>query len=222
MVTHVRGFLARSVVDFEEMRRSALPRATMRTMKGSFQGSNVARIYVDLDNVLVRSVMGGPFMHYGVQIVPRPDAEWFLRKLAGHGEPWLLTASSGDHPRRALRALGPSALRHFSGLITREDLAIVEAQIQVVLTARVDESERRGLWSLIDPIAPPGFVFDDFPVGSDVFALKATAVGIGPERWIQVESFDTENPDRGGLRKAYAEFCSRLGTRSRSRQEAAI
>lgn len=178
------------------------------------------RIYCDLDDVLVRSVMGGPFMNDIVQIVPRPDAEWFLRKLAGHGELWLLTASSGDHPRRALRALGPSTSRHFSGFITREDLAIVEAQIQVVRTARVDDSERRGLWSLIDPIAPPGFVFDDFPVGSDVFALKATAVGIGPEHWIQVESFDDESPDRSGLRKAYAEFLTRLGTRSKSRQEA--
>jgi len=177
------------------------------------------RLYCDLDNVLVRSVIGGPFMHDVVRIVPRPDAEWFLRNLAGHGELWLLTASSGDHPRRALRTLGPSALRHFSGFITREDLAIVEAQIQVVLTTRADDSERRGLWSLIDPIAPPGFVFDDFPVESDVFALKATAVGIGPEHWIQVESFDNESPDRGGLRKAYAEFHRRLGTRSRSHRE---
>lgn len=174
------------------------------------------RLYCDLDNVLVNPVMGGPLMQDVVRIVPRPDAEWFLRKLARHGELWLLTASYGGHPARAIRALGPAAARHFSGFITREDLAPVEAQIRVVQSAPVDERERTELWSLVRPLVPPGVVFDDYPVGSDIFVLKATAAGIGPEHWIQVEAFSDDSPDRGGLRRAYAEFRRRFGTGTRS------
>ncbi len=172
------------------------------------------RLYTDLDNVLINPVMGGPFLEDVVRIEKRPDAEWFIEKLSRRGELWLLTSSMEVHARRALRVLGPVA-RRFSGVITREDLSFVEAQIRVVMDARVAEEERAELWSLVRPIAPRGPVFDDFPVGSDMFILKSTAVGIGPEGWIEVEPFTTERPDRGGLRRAYAEFRARFGNGTR-------
>lgn len=179
------------------------------------------RIYTDLDNVLVNPVMGGPQGYDVLRIVPRPEAEWFLAKLAGLGELWLLTASAGDHPWRALRTITPDFAKYFSGYITREQLAFIEEQIHVVKSAHVDPETRRELWSLIQPIGEPGVVFDDYPVGSRMFTMKATAVGIGPEDWIQVEPFAEGSPDRGGLRKAYAEFKRRygLGTRLAGRQE---
>jgi len=174
------------------------------------------RIYCDLDNVLVHPVLGGPLKDQVIRIVPRPNADWFLRKLAGQGDVWLLTASCCGHPGRALRVLGPST-NVLSGVISREHLAPVEEQIRVVQEAGVGEQERRELWSLIRPIAPPGVVFDDFPVGSDMFLLKATAVGIGPEHWVQVEHFGEGRPDNGGLRRAYAEFRRRFGSRMGTR-----
>lgn len=173
------------------------------------------RIYSDLDNVLINPVMGGPALEDVVRIVPRPDAEWFLSKLARHGELWMLTLSAGDHPGNALRALGPRAARFFSGVISREDMELVAEQIKVIQEADVSPAERAELWSLVRPIAPPGVVFDDFPVGSEMFVLKATAVGIGPEHWIEVEDFAEGRPDRGGLRKAYAEFRRRFGSGTR-------
>lgn len=181
------------------------------------------RIYCDLDNLLVNPVVGGPDLQEVVRIVPRPDAGWFLDKLSSHGEVWLLTASYGSHPGRALRTIGPAA-GIFSGHITGEDLDLVKAQIHVVRSANVSEGERRELWSLVSPIAPPGVVFDDYPVGSDMFLLKATAVGIGPEHWIEVEPFSDATPDRRGLRKAYREFRRRFGTGTRSlgRREALV
>lgn len=179
------------------------------------------RIYTDLDNVLINPVMGGRDGYSVVGIVPRPEAEWFLSKLASYGELWLLTASAGDHPFRGLRTISPRARDYFAGFITREDLALVEEQIQVVKNARVSREERLELWGLIQPIAPPGPIFDDYPVGSRMFEMKATAVGIGPEDWIQVEKFDQGMPDRQGLRKAYAEFKRRygVGTQMAGRRE---
>ena len=168
------------------------------------------RIYCDLDNVLIHPVVD-PKGNV-VKIHPRPEADWFLSNLAQHGEVVLLTASSGDHPVRALRKLGKAA-SHLSGVITREDLVPIEEQIKVVQEADVDAATRRELWSQIQPIAPPGVIFDDYPVGSGMFVLKATAVGIGPEGWIQVDAYDPRKTDRGGLRRAYREFLRRFGRR---------
>ena len=169
------------------------------------------KIYTDLDHVLVNPVMGGPDGLDVVRIIPRPDAEWFLSKLASRGELWLMTASAGDHPWRALSTITPDFAKYFSGYITREQLAFIEEQIHVVRSAQVDPETRRELWGLIQPLAEPGIMFDDYPVGSSMFNLKATAIGIGPQEWIQVEAFDSRGPDRSGLRKAYQEFKRRLG-----------
>jgi hypothetical protein len=167
------------------------------------------RLYTDLDDVLVHPVLGGP-MDDVVGIIPRPGVDRFIRDLSRHGDVWLLTASMRGHAERALRTIA-SAARLLAGVITREDLAPVEEQILVVETAVVDEATRRELWSLIEPVAPPGFVFDDYPVGSGMFILKATAVGIGPESWIRVEPFLGKSGPDDGLRRAYMEFRRRAG-----------
>lgn len=167
------------------------------------------RIYVDLDHTLVNPVVDEEFPYEVVDIIPRPGAYEFLTRLRKHGEPWLLTASERRHAARALEVLGPAAER-FAGVLSREDLWPVEAQIHVVESAVVEDHERAALWKLIEPVAPPGPVFDDFPVGSPMYLLKSYAVGIGPERWIQVEPFVEGFPDRGGLAKAYNEFIRRF------------
>jgi len=171
------------------------------------------RIYVDLDNVLVNPVLVGD--RGGVRIDPRPGADRFLSSLARRGDLCLLTASDPHHAQYGLKSLG-SAGRLFRHAITRRELAPVEEQIRVVLGADVGEEARARLWASIAPIAPPGVVFDDFPVGSGMFLLKATAVGIGPERWIQVEAFTAGRPDWNGLAKAYEEFKLRFVSARRS------
>lgn len=159
------------------------------------------RIYVDLDNVLVNPVL----LDRGrVRIDPRPGADRFLAALARHGRLCLLTASNPYHAHHGLKALG-SAGGLFAHAITRRELAPIEEQLRVVLGANVGEEERARLWSSIQPLAAPGVVFDDYPAGSGMYLLKATAVGIGPGHWIQVEAFNGQ-PDRDGLAKAYEEF----------------
>jgi hypothetical protein len=165
------------------------------------------RIYVDLDNVLVNPVVEPRGM---VRIHPRPGADRFLSSLARRGEMWLLTASDPFHAKNGLKSLG-SAAKTFTGIITREDLAPVEEQLQIVFAADLNEVDRSRLWATIPPIAPRGVVFDDFPVGSEMFLVKSTAVGIGPEQWIQVEPFTSIHPDKNGLGKAYEEFKRRFG-----------
>jgi hypothetical protein len=168
------------------------------------------RIYVDLDNTLANPVLGGPSGDDVIRIEPRPGAAWFLRNLQRHGEPWLLTAGSFAHARRSLAILGPSVERRLQGVIPYESLGPIEKQIKMAVSPDLSDQDRFELWRAIEPIAPKGVVFDDFPVGSTMFVLKAKAVGIGPQWWIRVEPFTTEQPDQGGLRKAYAEFVSRF------------
>jgi hypothetical protein len=166
------------------------------------------RLYSDLDETLVTAVPDEQAAEgYSIQV--RPGADWFIRKLALHGDPWLLTWGIRRHARKALARIGPAA-RLFRGVLSREDLMPVYDQVQVVLGPGIPDGEREALWRTIAPIAPPGIVFDDFPVNSELFAVKSRAVGIGGESWIEVEAFDADHPDRDGLRKAYMEFERRV------------
>lgn len=165
------------------------------------------RIYTDLDNVLINPVID-PVMEEVISIIPRPDVDWFLGTLAKHGELWLLTLANRAHAERALQLTGTE---HFSGIISAEDLTHVAQLLDMIMKAEGLSDEDRGqLISEIPKVGPPGMVFDDYGVGSDVQLVKSAAVGIGPESWIEVEPFVTGSPDRKGLRKAYQEFQRRL------------
>lgn len=176
----------------------------------SEKGSGM-RIYLDLDETLIGNVID-PLGNV-LEIRPRPGASWFIRTMSQHGELWLLTAAAREHAKRALRKLGRESKR-FKGIITREDMEPIEQQIDVVLQSPgLTDEVRMELWDQIKPIASPGVIFDDFPVGSKVFALKSKAVGIGDRHWIQVEPYRPGMADYQGLKRAYSEFISRLGNR---------
>lgn len=167
------------------------------------------RIYTDLDNVLINPVLD-PITGAVVEIIPRPDVEWFLEMLARQGELWLLTAAQDYHAESALAIIGPAS-ENITGIISAQDLYPVSRQVEMIFDAQgLSDEDRAQLANEIPPIMPPGVIFDDYPVGSGMFWMKSSAVGIGPERWIQVEAFSDESPDRGGLRKAFEEFEARF------------
>lgn len=167
------------------------------------------RIYTDLDNVLINPVLD-PITQAVVEIIPRPDVTWFLESLAREGEIWLLTAAEDCHAYSALNLIGPAA-DLFTGILTAQDLYPVSRQVEMIFDAEgLSERDRSELMSQVPPITDPGIIFDDYPIGSGMFWLKSSAAGIGPERWIEVEPFTSDNPDRGGLRKAYEEFSARF------------
>lgn len=166
------------------------------------------RIYVDLDETLIANVVRG---NQVVEILPRPGVGWFLRTLSQHGDLWLLTAAHSSHAKRALKKIGNEAKR-FKGIITREDMEPVEEQIAVVLeTPGLTDEQRRALWNEIKPIAKPGIMFDDFPVGSPLWAMKSKSIGIDENKWIQVDPYYPGQVDRQGLKNAYSEFVARFG-----------
>lgn len=167
------------------------------------------RIYLDLDETLIGNLVD-PDGNVR-EIFPRPGAAWFIRTMSHHGDVWLLTAAAKEHAKRALRKLGPEAKR-FKGIITREDLEPIEEQLDVVLKSPgISDEVRMELWDQIKPIAKPGIMFDDFPVGSKMYVMKSKAIGINEDHWIQVEGYYPGSPDRQGLRHAYSEFVSRFG-----------
>lgn len=172
------------------------------------------RLYVDLDETLIANVINDE--GDVVNIIPRPGVQWFLRMLALHGDLWLLTAANELHARRALYLLGPES-KLFKGMITREMMKPVEEQIVMIRNAEgLTDEQRQDLLLLIKPIAKPGVMFDDFPVGSDVWAMKSRTIGIDESKWIQVEPFYYLEPERQGLKKAYSEFVARFGQRGGS------
>jgi hypothetical protein len=165
------------------------------------------RIWTDLDNTLVNPVTDEA--GYVTAILPRPGVQEFLTKLGNDGQLWMLTSATREHAERAMSILHPAS-KVFRGIVSREDMEPVEEQLSVVLyEPGLSPDERLSLWSDIRPIAPPGPVFDNFPVDSSVFYLKAAAVGIGPDEWIHVEHFGDGRMDRGGLKKAYLDFRKR-------------
>jgi len=167
------------------------------------------RIYTDLDETLVGNILDGE--GNSVAIVPRPGAQWFLRTLSNHGDVWLITWATMQHAREALGKLGREA-RLLKGIITRESMKPVVEQIEVVTeTPGLTDEQRATLWNEIMPIAEPGVVFDDFPVGSSLWGIKSRAVGINEDKWIQVDPFLPGTPDQQGLKRAYSEFVARFG-----------
>lgn len=141
--------------------------------------------YVDLDNTLISGEQEGS----QVVVYKRPGAHRFLNNLRKIGNVTLVTHGTRDHAREALRVTGLG--KHFRRVICREDLDRVVPGVGPAL-------------------APPGYMFDDYAVGSWLFDLKTTALGIGANFWIQVEKFSTEHPDRDGLKKALAEMIRRV------------
>lgn len=165
-------------------------------------------LYTDLDNTLINPVVD----RHGnvVKIIPRPGAQEFLTKLSRDGDLLMLTAASREHAKRGLEILKPAS-RLFKGVISIEDMAPVEEQLDVVFNEPgLTDEQRLRLLRDIRPIAPPGAMFDNYPVGSSIYYLKAGSIGIGPEQWVEVEHFGDGKDDHGGLKKAYADFRRRF------------
>lgn len=144
------------------------------------------RFWIDLDNTLISGTQEGDER---VIVYRRPGARKFLAKLKELGSLGLCTHGVREHARNALRVTELAG--YFDKVLTREDLD----RVQPGKGPRLGE---------------PGYMFDDYPVGSWLYDLKATALGIGPALWITVEKFGPDSPDRDGLRKAYMEFIRRV------------
>ena len=141
-------------------------------------------VYVDLDATLIHPTKD--------RIYPRPGAAEFLRQLAGHGEVFILSHAMLVHVEEALPTLGVGA-EYISGIFTREDLQPVIDQLHL---RRTD----------IQPLFPPGVIFDDQPIGSSYHLIKSTALGIGDDLWIQVPAYNRVNPHDTALKAAYKKF----------------
>jgi hypothetical protein len=168
------------------------------------------RIYSDLDNVLINPVEDAATGEI-ISIIPRPDVDWFLRELAKDGEVWIMTAAERAHADRALDVLGDLALPYLSGVLSAEDLYPAWSQVDMILNvSEISDEDRAALFAQIPPVAPAGVIFDDWPLRSKLFYVKTSAAGVGPESWIEVEPFSPGSPDRGGLRRAHAEYVRRF------------
>lgn len=166
------------------------------------------RIYTDLDETLIANVTGGGEV---VDIIPRPGMQWFLKTLAQHGDLWLLTKGNMPHVKQAFRKMG-KVTRLFKGVISYETMLPIEEQIEVVVqTPGLTYEQRLELWESIPPIAPPGVHFDDYSFDSPIGALKSKTIGIGPDKWIEVDPYLPGQADRQGLKAAYSEFVGRFG-----------
>lgn len=169
------------------------------------------RIYCDNDNTLTApkwSPNGGSEI---IDILVRPKAEWFLEQLSKHGEVYIITAATKDYAEKALSTLG-DARKFIKGVITREDMAPVADRIVDIETGgNLDWLAKERLYQKVKPIAPAGYLFDDYPVGGWLFKLKSKVVGIDESKWIKVKPFGPSDPDDGGLERAYKEFLERSG-----------
>lgn len=161
---------------------------------------------MDLDQTLVTSEID-PYTGEVKRIYPRPGVHEFLSHLAPYGPVFILTKASRPHLERALRKLGPSA-RLVKGSVTREDMEPVEERLEAILTAPISDASKRVLLRQVEPIFPKGIIFDNEPPYTDGYLLKTSAVGVGYDEWIQVEPFDLEVPDLGGLERAFSKFIS--------------
>lgn len=167
-------------------------------------------IYVDMDNVLIAPIID-LVTEQPIDLIVRPGVEEFLQSLNRYGDLYLLTAATSGWARQVLVRVGP-VVRLFKQVITGEDLFPIAHQIDVIRKVTKSQNSREELYRTIEPILPPGVVFDDFPVGSDMFLLKGIATGIAylnPHLWIQVDGFFPDRPDQGGLVKAFQEFRKR-------------
>jgi hypothetical protein len=167
-------------------------------------------IYVDMDNVLIAPILDRD--GNAIDLLVRPGVKNFLERLSMYGELTLLTAASHSWAQQVLEKLGATA-KLFKDVKTGEDLFPIWQQVEVVRNARgLSDADRESLYNEIKPILPPGVIFDDYPAGSEMYRLKGHATGIvqvNPHLWIPVDVFSTDDPDRGGLEKAFQEFKKR-------------
>jgi hypothetical protein len=148
-------------------------------------------LYVDLDSTLIHPVGEEGDLVY---VKVRPGIEWFFRHLAQIGKVNILTHGVREHAQRALHLL---PMQYINLVVAREDMQPIANALEYGQKPR--------------PILPPGPIFDDYPWGSWLAKLKSATVGIKePRFWIQVERFDFDSPDRGGLKKAFGEFVRRF------------
>ena len=164
-------------------------------------------IYVDLDSTLIDSDVDA--LGNVIEIFPRPGVDRFLGKLSKHGDLFLLTHAMRSHVKKAFRVLGkPSKL--FLNVISREDMDPIIEQIEYLLNdPRLTQEERGMLYQEIEPLAPRGYVFDDQPVGSELYLIKTATVGAGPNDWIQVKPFKHGRTSGQELERAYQEYVRR-------------
>lgn len=166
-------------------------------------------IYLDLDNLLI-----GPIKDKDDELVDleiRPDASWFLEALSRYGDLFLLTSANRTWAEYALERLGDDAKR-FKNVFTREDLYPIALILEMIDREELNKRDKEELYAQVSPILPPGVIFDDYPAGSWMYYFKGLANGIAnsnPEMWIEVEPFVAGERDRGGLRRAFAEFLKR-------------
>jgi len=169
-------------------------------------------IYVDLDATLIDSDVDelGNVVH----IEARPGAARFLQKLSKHGDLFLLTHAMRPHVKNAFRVIGKSS-KLFVGVISREDMEPVIEQIDYIVNdPRLTDEEKGMLYQEIRPLSPRGYVFDDQPVGSELYLLKAATVGAKPNDWIKVRPFKRGRTGGQELDRAYREYLRRSGGES--------
>lgn len=172
---------------------------------------NKMRIYCDNDNTLTAPVWSPTGGNEIIDVMVRPKAEWFLEQLSKHGDVYIITAAAREYADQALNRLG-DARKFIKGIISREDMSPVSDKIvDIECNNELEWIEKERLYQQIKPIAPEGFLFDDYPVGGWLYKLKAKVVGINESKWIKVKPFGPNDPDTGGLEKAYAEFIERMG-----------
>lgn len=159
-------------------------------------------LYVDLDETLVFSE---ELPDGTLEITVRPEAADFLQTLTSYGDVWIMSMGTRPHVENALRELGRRARNAVTGIITREDLQPVTDEIELIdgLPTLRDE-HRKTLEAEIPQRFPSGVIFDDQPVGSQLYRIKRAALGIDESMWIQVGDSNM------GLWNAYRRFLTRF------------
>lgn len=169
-------------------------------------------LYTDMDETLIGPVRNAVDQDVMSDFVIRPGVGEFLKALSGHGDVVVLTAASREWAGQVIPKLpGNSLIRD---VVTREDMSPIAEQMAVIMDSGTPHFIREDLYREVAPLFPTGFMFDDFPIGSEMWRYKSLAAGIPEHRWVQVERFTPSIPDRGGLRKAYKEFLKRKAAMS--------
>jgi len=164
-------------------------------------------IYIDLDNTLIDSEVDE--RGNVIVIYPRPGVSRFLEKISKRGDLFLLTHALKPHVNNAFRAVG-KPMKLFQGVISREDMAPIIEQIEYIVgDPRLTMEERGMLYQEIQPIMPRGYIFDDQPVGSELYLVKTATVGARPSDWIKVKAFKQGATAGDELERAYQEYLRR-------------
>jgi hypothetical protein len=172
-------------------------------------------IYVDLDQVLIAPILGDD--GEPKDLIVRPGVGEFLDALRAHGEPCLLSSANQYWVEYALGRLG-AAVDPLARIYTLDDLFQVALRLEMIERVK-NAKDREELKAQIPALLPPGFIFDDYPVGSWMYDLKGVATGIvhlSEDLWIRVPPFTSDTPDRDGLKKAFLEFEKKVGAWSRT------